>query len=147
MRASWGTEAKQEPSAPTVEAPSAPSVCCSTPKIANCTAPTTNAKADVVTQPETRVPTPSSLSVLAPVRVCASVRIASAGYVMSCAPKRLTPPAASLCGTLSVGLLRFSAAPELQRVASSSSRRPMRMAEARAMSSPEVRSTLTLYCT
>ena len=77
---SCGTEARHEPSAPTAEAPSAPStVCCNVPNMENWIAPTRKANAEVVTQPEMRVPIPSSASVFAPVRVCASVRMASAG--------------------------------------------------------------------
>ena len=64
------TLSRQEPSAPTVDAPRAPSaVCCNVPKIENWMAPTRKAKQEVVTQPEMSVPIPSSASVFAPVRV------------------------------------------------------------------------------
>lgn len=70
------------------------------PSTANWIAPTGNAKADVNKQPFTSVFVPNSASVFAPVRVCASVRSASAGYIKSCAAARLPPPATRVCVTV-----------------------------------------------
>ena len=67
------------------------------PSTANCIAPTGNAQQLVKTQPFTSVLAPSSASVFAPVRVCASVRKASAGYINSCAAALLAPPATRVC--------------------------------------------------
>ena len=103
FRTSWGTVTAHDASAAHADAWTSTKAECvfgcqcamarrARPSTANWIAPTGNAKADVNKQPFTSVFVPNSASVFAPVRVCASVRSASAGYIKSCAAARLPPP-------------------------------------------------------